>query len=244
MIDRLNNIPVAQEGYQIVHSIAGRIRIRISWLETDSQAASNYQRLVEALNGVKAVRINALAHSIVVEYNPRTISASQAGELMVSTMQQVKLTPPLDAPSVENVDRDPNVSEPQSAASESTPEPPHPAQQPINPAEIPSPWDEDPSQSTQFTQPTRPTQPTQEILMKEPFTDHTSTIASTPAFLEQICSTSSLADRLKVTSQAITRRRAKSDFGQWTRAQDPEGIAWNYDEHERVFRPEGSDTEK
>ncbi|MEP0917237.1 hypothetical protein NC981_10430 [Leptolyngbya sp. DQ-M1] len=87
--------------YQIVHSIAGRIRIRVPWIESDPQASSDYQRLIEELSGVKTVRISPLAQSIIVEYNARAISISKMAELMIALMQQVKLTPPADASTVE-----------------------------------------------------------------------------------------------------------------------------------------------
>jgi len=211
-------------GYQIVHSIAGRIRIRVPWLETDAQAASNYQRLVEGLSDVKAVRINPLAQSIVVEYNPRALSVSKMEEMLISVMQQVKLTPPAAAPTVEHevepID-EPSVSSnsPAEPTIESPPKP-SPTMRSIVP-EIPSPWDEESSNHSAIPEPTpEESFTTQETMMTNP-----------------ICSTASLAQRLKVTSQAITRRRTKSDFGQWTQAQDPEGIAWNYHEHDRSFRP-------
>ncbi|MBD1845738.1 hypothetical protein H6F89_20475 [Cyanobacteria bacterium FACHB-63] len=235
-----------QVGYQIVHSIAGRIRIRVPWLESDSQASSNYQRLIEGLSDVKTVRISPLAQSIVVEYNARAISTSKMAELMISLMQQVKLTPPADAPTVEQdpssepatsesyevSDPEPN-SEP-SDSTESTPSPSTPTQTSVEQIfaplhseskrvsipEIPSPWDEDIAGQSATSTPEEPESPTIDTSKAVPN-----------------CSTASLAKRLKVTSQAITRRRTKSDFEQWTQAQDPEGIAWHYDEHDCSFRP-------
>ncbi len=217
---------MAQVGYQIVHSIAGRIRIRVPWLETDLQAASNYQRLVEALSGVKVVRINPLAQSIVVEYSPKAMSPAQAQELLISTMQQVKLTPPADAPTIEDQeDSEPAATDPSPEPDrEPTPAsttPPSGSKQSIV-SEIPSPWDEETLQPSE----------TSKFMEENFFKTQTSPESSDP-----ICSTASLAERLKVTSQAITRRRMKTDFGQWTQAQDPEGIAWNYHEHDRSFRP-------
>ncbi len=222
-----------QVGYQIVHAIAGRIRLRVPWLETDPQATSNYQRLVEALNGVKAVRINPLAQSIVVEYYPRGISLSNMQETLIAVMQQVKLTPPAAAPTVESESvksesvSDPvSVESPTEQSSEPSPAPmPQPQSKQSIVSEIPSPWDEEPSDpnSTSLSEPT-PEEPLNHTIGETMMSD-------------SVCSTASLAKRLKVTSQAITRRRTKSDFGQWTQAQDPDGIAWNYHEHDRLFRP-------
>lgn len=55
--------------YRVVHSIPGRIRIRIPRLVNDSEYASNLQHLIEALDFVSYVRINPTASSLVVEFN-------------------------------------------------------------------------------------------------------------------------------------------------------------------------------
>lgn len=224
-------------GYQIVHSIAGRIRIRVPWLDTDPQSTSTYQQLVEAISGVKLVRVNPLAKSIVVEYNSKIVPVAKMEDLLISTMQQVKLTPPAAAPTVEQepkLEDQPIVSEipivdetigrePAVLSVEEPAKSPPESKSPI--PEIPSPWDDEPFP-----------EPFPEPPLEESMTD---TIAqqTTPIIPEMICSTSALAKRLKVTSQAITRRRLKSDFGQWTQAQDPEGVAWCYHEDDRLFRP-------
>jgi Cu2+-exporting ATPase len=44
-----------------------------------------------------------------------------------------------------------------------------------------------------------------------------------------------LAHRLNVTSQALTHQRDRSDFLEWSRSQDPEGLAWAYDLTTRFF---------
>ncbi|MGG6269458.1 HMA2 domain-containing protein [Leptolyngbya sp. AN03gr2] len=233
-------------GYQIIHSIAGRIRLRVPWLETDSQSASTYKQLVEAIDSVKTVRINALAQSIVVEYNPKHVPLAKMEDLLIAVMQQVKLTPPAAAPTVEQEPEPENRSDSSEIPVREIPitETP-PIEEPIEPIlevpsvevpakssstskrsnipEIPSPWDDEPS-----------LEPNLEKTMT-----HTIVESSTA---ELVCSTSTLAKRLKVTSQAITRRRMKSNFGQWTQAQDPEGIAWNYHEDDRLFRPVNSES--
>jgi hypothetical protein len=50
-------------------------------------------------------------------------------------------------------------------------------------------------------------------------------------------STSALAKRLQVTSQALTRNRSKSDFAEWTRIRDPQGIAWKFEGESKTFYP-------
>ncbi|GAP94837.1 HMA2 domain-containing protein [Leptolyngbya sp. NIES-2104] len=197
-----------QIGYQIVHSIAGRTRIRVSWLETDVESASKYQRLLEALSYVNAVRLNPLAHSIVIEYNSKQISIAEAEELFIGLMQQVKLTPPIQTTTIETPpEAEPDEPEPVSETSQSAP-----VQSSVIP-EIPSPWDESVS------------------------IDETPSTLAPESSLPEPHSTASLAERLKVTSQAITRRRTKADFQIWTQAQDPERIAWYYDAVSRSFHP-------
>lgn len=201
--------PLEQIGYQIVHSIAGRIRIRVSWLETDVESASKYQRLLEALSYVDTVRANPLARSIVIGYHPKQLNIAEAEELFIGLMQQVKLTPPVQTTTIET----PLETEPADAEPEPASENPQSDPAPTSVvSEIPSPWDE--PTAIEIPNPVEPANP--------PPDPH---------------STASLAERLKVTSQAITRRRTKSDFQAWTQAQDPERIAWCYDEPSRSFHP-------
>jgi hypothetical protein len=186
------------------------------------------------LNGAKTVRINPLAQSIVVEYNPRGILPSNMEETLIAVMQQVKLTPPATAPTVEPESvSDPPVSAESPAEPHSEPSPPPPTphfkSKQSSAFEIPSPWDEE-------LPPCSMSEPTLEETLTHTIEEITMS--------DSVCSTASLAKRLKVTSQAITRRRVKTDFGQWTHAQDPDGIAWNYHEHDRLFRPVSNLQEK
>lgn len=57
--------------YQIVHSIAGRLRIRIPRLFGDTDFADRLNGLVASLEGVTDVRINSAACSIVITYEAR-----------------------------------------------------------------------------------------------------------------------------------------------------------------------------
>ncbi len=185
------------------------------------------------LNGVKTVQINPLAQSIVVEYNPRGILLSNMEETLIALMQQVKLTPPATVPTVEPEPvSDPPVSVESAAELHSEPFPPptpHFKSKQLIAFEIPSPWDEE-------LPPCSMSEPTLEETLTHTIEEITMS--------DSVCSTASLAKRLKVTSQAITRRRVKTDFGQWTQAQDPDGIAWNYHEHDHLFRPVSNLQEK
>lgn len=50
-------------------------------------------------------------------------------------------------------------------------------------------------------------------------------------------STSALAKRLGVSSQALTWRRSQPDFAQWSQAKDLENIAWRFDPTSKSFYP-------
>lgn len=63
--------------YQIVHSIAGRLRIRVPRLLSDRDFASRLQGLIESLEGVTEVRINSAACSIVISYEARRCEMMQ-----------------------------------------------------------------------------------------------------------------------------------------------------------------------
>lgn len=56
--------------YQIVHSVAGRLRIRVPQLADDAEFASRLSGFFESLAGVTQVRVNPAASSIVIQYQP------------------------------------------------------------------------------------------------------------------------------------------------------------------------------
>lgn len=50
---------------------------------------------------------------------------------------------------------------------------------------------------------------------------------------------SQLARRLGVVKSVISRRKSRSDFEQWAKGKDPDGIAWEYDGKNQKFFPIG-----
>lgn len=46
-----------------------------------------------------------------------------------------------------------------------------------------------------------------------------------------------LARRLDVHSSTVAKRRTEPDFAQWSQNRDPDGIAWQYSEKDKVFVP-------
>jgi len=57
----------------IIHHLAGRIRLRLGpglWMGASEFDRTQLQRLLEALEGIRAVRVNRAAASVVIEYDP------------------------------------------------------------------------------------------------------------------------------------------------------------------------------
>lgn len=276
--------PLEEKGYQIVHAIAGRIRLRISWLETDADSVGKFQRLLESLNCVTGVRINPSAQSVVITYRASAISSQEAVERFVDAMQQVKPTsvatttqssPSQPSPeevvqmaqtvaqtitqtvaqaitqtvaqvaqvaqSMQSAVQTDSPAAPAPEREQSATPPPHSSEKvsestPISAeSEFPSPWDtsDDPAPPTplQKSTPIAPAVP--------PIPPDEPTQSPNPPVQPELWlhSTASLAKRLNVTSQAITRHRGQPDFATWTQKQDPEGVAWSYDAPSQSFYP-------
>lgn len=64
---------------QIAHHIAGRIRFKVGAIELDAEGraaladARKFQHALDSIPGVKAIRLNLLARSCTVEYDPAVI---------------------------------------------------------------------------------------------------------------------------------------------------------------------------
>ncbi|WP_315789150.1 HMA2 domain-containing protein [Fischerella sp. JS2] len=74
--------------YQVVHAIAGRIRIKIPRLQIDPDYAEALQRLVKSLGAVTDVHINYASASIVVEYNTNGIENKAIQKELANCIQQ------------------------------------------------------------------------------------------------------------------------------------------------------------
>jgi hypothetical protein len=76
--------------YQIVHSIPGRIRVRIPLLAEDTDYAYKLQSSIELIKYVSEVRINAWARSLVVSYKIKAISSEAFQEQLIHTIVQIR----------------------------------------------------------------------------------------------------------------------------------------------------------
>ena len=59
---------------EIVHRLPGRLRIRAGWLKGNAGAGQEAQRRLADITGVKAVTANASTGSLLVDYDPATVS--------------------------------------------------------------------------------------------------------------------------------------------------------------------------
>ncbi|KGF72057.1 ATPase [Neosynechococcus sphagnicola sy1] len=74
--------------YQVLHWAPGRFRIRVPRLLNDVDYASKLQYLVESLHRVTDVRINAMASSLVVEYEDGAVTIDTIQEQIFTAIQR------------------------------------------------------------------------------------------------------------------------------------------------------------
>ena len=69
---------------EIVHHLPGRIRLRLAVDELAARelplqsllgAAGDFQKALDSVPGIRSVRLNALARSCIVEYDPHVVPA-------------------------------------------------------------------------------------------------------------------------------------------------------------------------
>lgn len=66
--------PPNRMNYQLVHTVPGRCRFRVPRLRQEQAYANRLNWVVESLNFVISIRINAIAESLVIYYAPNTIT--------------------------------------------------------------------------------------------------------------------------------------------------------------------------
>ncbi len=76
--------------YQVVHAIAGRLRIRVPRLAADQEFAMRLNQFVAALAFVTEVRVNAAAHSLVVSYAASGTSVTTAQTELLACIQRAE----------------------------------------------------------------------------------------------------------------------------------------------------------
>jgi len=89
--------------YQVVHTTVGRIRIHVPRLANEPEYARKLQHLVESLNFVISLRINASASSVVVIYDIDVAPLATAQSALVDAIQQARTTDIPLAPTPQNL---------------------------------------------------------------------------------------------------------------------------------------------
>ena len=84
--------PVTQiaEGCSIIHSVPGRVRLRIQRLADDPLFAKRLQRLLNDDDYVISVRINRAASSLVVNYEANGLSSIDLGMNLLSIIKRAE----------------------------------------------------------------------------------------------------------------------------------------------------------
>lgn len=206
--------------YQIAHAIEGRIRVRLPQLASDPEYAGKLQSLIEARKSITSVRINPHAQSIVITYKAKALSLEAMQAQIQQAIEQLSPPPPVPPPA-------PAVVAPVTHSTQA---------EPAAPA-VDDPW-EDKTVPSQATPVAVDSSDSIVELLPQPATQAEETLpaASSSPLPEQVFSTTDLARRLGVTSQALTRYRSKPDFEQWSQTKDPAGIAWKFDHASKLFR--------
>jgi Heavy metal associated domain 2 len=220
--------------YQIVHAIDGRIRIRMPQLAEES-FGQQLKSQIEQLKAVTSVRINSQAVSIVITYRDRLITDLAMQEELHQIIEQ--LLPAEPPPTVADVSEVPEASAPTWT-------------EPVTPPAVANTANLDLNQSVDLNEDVwadpaetakqaPKSEPRHQVLDQEKRAEITNeTLSLFPEHFDRSPhSTTLLAKRLGVSIQAINLRRSKPDFATWSQTNDPDGIAWRYQEELKVFVP-------
>lgn len=90
--DKNGATPGQQEDYTIVHSVPGRIRLRIPRLTVDALYAKRLEKLLSEDSRVKYVRINRAASSLVIQYDGAGVSELELGIYLLNILEQAEAT--------------------------------------------------------------------------------------------------------------------------------------------------------
>ncbi|MCC5896757.1 MAG: hypothetical protein EA395_09740 [Phormidium sp. GEM2.Bin31] len=86
--------PQDPEDYTIVHSVPGRIRLRIPRLRTDAIYAKRLQALLVEDARVKSARINRAAASLAIQYDGGGVSELELGLYLLQVLEQAETPTP------------------------------------------------------------------------------------------------------------------------------------------------------
>ncbi len=84
--------------YEIVHQILGRIRLRVPKISRDDNYARELKHLLEQDNRITDVRLKTNSSSVVILYDPETLSDSNREQLAVNGSNGNKVIPGVNYP--------------------------------------------------------------------------------------------------------------------------------------------------
>ncbi len=92
--------------YEVAHAIRGRIRLRIPELKSNSVYASQLQQLIAIYAGKLDcqihTRINAVANSIIITYDPKVLAEGAIRQYLHEAIQHAQAIDPATIPFPEN----------------------------------------------------------------------------------------------------------------------------------------------
>jgi hypothetical protein len=65
-----------------MHQIPGRLRVKTPFIKGNPERACEAERLLEFIPGIKSVSANTITGSLVIRYDPKTISAESITEAL------------------------------------------------------------------------------------------------------------------------------------------------------------------
>ncbi|MFH7242836.1 MAG: HMA2 domain-containing protein [Spirulina sp.] len=83
-----------EEDYTIVHSVPGRIRLRVARLRHDALFAKRLEKLLLSQDLVRSVRINRAASSIAIGYDSGSLSDLELGMQLLQILEQAEQESP------------------------------------------------------------------------------------------------------------------------------------------------------
>jgi hypothetical protein len=86
-----------EEDYMIMHSVPGRLRLRIPRLGSDPLYAKRLEKLLTADKHVNHVRMNRAAASLVIQYNGEGLSEVELGMSLLQILEQAEHATPSTA---------------------------------------------------------------------------------------------------------------------------------------------------
>ncbi|WP_107668293.1 HMA2 domain-containing protein [Cyanothece sp. BG0011] len=89
---RMNSTDESESEYQIVHSVPGRIRIKVPQLAEDADFARRLKQLLNNDEYVIKVRVNRSAASVVINYDGQGVSDMELGLRLLSILNEAKET--------------------------------------------------------------------------------------------------------------------------------------------------------